>query len=415
MSDKVGDLQHDGVEKRDVRPAKTEVPAVTPGQLAPQALGLQRLRTTPRALLALQGTAGNRAVMRLLRRTPAGALVQREGPDAGTPTDATATTDTGTPGAGTGETTTEADRTAVTQATAIIDALAPDPGRVIGAHQIGRVQSRWRGLNDEQKIPMARVFMNAASDVERLYVFKAFASGHTAEELQAFGNDIRGRDGIWRVNNLMLTESTTGTGIRQQFSHSCNITMVEAVRGEADPIYSLEVHRANPNLSEVNPDVPEGTGAQNPELAARQRAGLERTYTGGVGGGTAGVAAPVNQASSGEGRWADDLLNSLESITGSRYRTKKRDADVTLAQIISIVKTNAGSGVPVALVIGTAADNYAHYVLVTRYETREPVRFMIHDPATGRTTSRVENQLANDRLNLTGGAYNFISAVEDPS
>lgn len=413
-AEKVGDLQHDDVQKRDVRPAETEAPVVTPGSVAPQALRLQRLRTAPHTLLALQGTAGNRAVVRLLRRTSSAALVQRDGPDAGTPTDATATTDAGTtPDAGTGPT--EADRTAVTQATAIIDALAPDPGRVIGAHQIGRVQARWRGLNDEQKTPMARVFMAAASDVERLYIFKAFASGHTAEELQAFGNDIRGRDGVWRVNNLMLTESTTGTGIRQQFSHSCNITMVEAVRGEADPIYSLEVHRANPNLSEVNPNVPEGTGAQNPELAARQRAGLERTYTGGVAGGTAGVAAPVNQPASGEGRWADDLLNSLTGITGSRYRTKKRDTDVTLAQIISIIKTHAGSGVPVPLVIGTAANSYAHYVLVTRYETREPVRFMIHDPATGRTTSRVESALSNDRLNLTNGAYNFISAVEDPS
>jgi hypothetical protein len=60
------------------------------------------------------------------------------------------------------------------------------------------------------------------SEAEKQYLLKGVAAGHTVAELKAFAKKVQGKDAKWMRDNLSLTGSSTGTGVMQQWSQSCN-------------------------------------------------------------------------------------------------------------------------------------------------------------------------------------------------
>jgi len=278
--------------------------------------------------------------------------------------------------------------------------------KILSTAQAKRAADKFDKLSAEDQKKFKDLLAKAGSDEERLNIWKAFAACHSVAECEQFGDKIRGKDSKWMQDNLKLTGSSTGSGVQQQWSHSCNATTAEAVRGEMDPVYALKTHEDNPNFGAVdNADATK----QNPNLAAEQKGMLESEYSGDASGKHTGVAANRGEAAKGGGRWASDKFNELSPQTGVTYST---DKDPTPKQAIKEIDKGADQGVPVPIVIGNGAGQYTHYVLVTGKEDGPPKTYTIHDPWSGQTVSRTEDDIKNGTLNIAGS--NQITAVEKP-
>jgi hypothetical protein len=275
--------------------------------------------------------------------------------------------------------------------------------KILNSAAADRAANKYKNLSAEDKDRLDEVLGEAKSDEERAYIMKAFAACHTPDECGAFADKIRGKDAKWMQDNLQLTGSSKGTGVQQQWSHSCNATTVEAVRGQMDPVYALGVHEDNPNMGKVD-----GLDAtkENPKLAKEQSDMLTSEYSGPTSGKHSGVAVG-RDLPGGSGRWADDLLNKQKDSTGVEYTTIKDPADP-----VGTIDAGLQTGAPVPIVIGNGPGQYTHYVLVTGSQAGPPKTYTIHDPWEGKTVQRSEDDIKNGKIDLANS--NQVTAVESP-
>jgi hypothetical protein len=288
--------------------------------------------------------------------------------------------------------------------------ILPD-GTILKAFQATRARQKLEQLG----VGVASFFLEntieqASSYSEKQYIYKALAAGNEVQAIVDFARTIRGKDADWMQNNLRLTADTSGSGITQQFSHTCGPTTVQALRGEMDPIYALQMHTQNPNLSTFDRT---NATANNPNMAADQRSMLTSPYTGTTFRAHSGVAANRNNGGAGRGRWVDDHLNAETPNTGISYTTKQVGVNITLISAIGEIRSAAIEGKPVPIVIGNAPKAYTHYVLVTGTSMSGGSRsFTIHDPATGRTSTRTLGNFLSSTINISN--MNRLTAVEVP-
>lgn len=281
-------------------------------------------------------------------------------------------------------------------------------GDIMGIHHAERAERHFNNMSVVDMSKLITVLSNAATYQERQYIFKAVSANRTISEVETFAGKIKAKGNDWMQNNLRLTGSTTGTGIQQQWSHSCNVTATQALQGEMDPVYALSIHENNPNPYTANNA--NGTTA-NPSLGANQQASLQSPYAGTAFGAHSGTASPRNNIAGGSGRWADDLMNANTTNTGLTSTPGTISATFTVANAVAAIETAARRGNPVPIVIGNAPNAYTHYVVVTRVDFGvTPNKYMIHDPWSGTTVERTRNDLINGTLNIAGS--NQISAVE---
>ncbi len=284
-------------------------------------------------------------------------------------------------------------------------------GDIMGAYHSERAEKRFASLGIFENIQFCIQLILAKNYQERQWLFKALAANRTIDEIQTFAGRIRGQTREWMQDHLRLTGSTFDSGIQQQWSHSCNATSVQAVRGEADPIYALEIHDNNPNPYTANNA--SGTAA-NPSMAGDQKTMLESTYSGGASGAHKGVSASRSNIAAGSGRWADDLLNKQSTQTGLGYSTKKIGSGFSVGDAIDAINAGVERGNPVPIVIGGTSTSYTHYVVVTQIDKgTTPHTYRIHDPWNGVTVTRSVDDLKNGTINLANS--NIISAVEVPT
>ena len=109
-------------------------------------------------------------------------------------------------------------------------------------------------------------------------------------------------------------------------------------------------------------------------------------------------------------RWADDLLNDMSDVTGATYAT---DTNPTPDAAIGHIDQGLEDGVPVPIVIGNGENQFTHYVLVTDSTPGDPTTYTIHDPWSGETVTRTEDQIRNGTLDIAGS--NTVTAVEVPT
>lgn len=290
----------------------------------------------------------------------------------------------------------------------------PQAKPVVGSTQKGQADARLNKLPEKDRKRYDTIVASAKSDSERGYLTKALASNHSIDEIEAFSKKIQGKDEKWQQDNLKLTSNSSGKGVKQQWSHSCNATTVQAVQAELDPIYALKLHEENADLTGAN----DSDGAKmNPKLAAEQKAMLESKYSGGVKGavGYAGKAADRDKAAKGSGRWADDLLNARSATTGLTYSTKMLDSKTyTIDKATADLDKALAKGQPVPIVIGDGkASATAHYVLVTQMDPGPPKQYTIHDVGAGVTVTRSADDLTKGKINLSG--WNQIASIEVPA
>jgi hypothetical protein len=287
---------------------------------------------------------------------------------------------------------------------------------VIGSAQQQRADALKAKLSPADQKTFQRLVDSAGSPTAGQYLLKGLAAGHGVEALEAFAAKIAGKNDTWLQDNLHLTGNSQGKGVKQQWSMSCNATTVEAVRGELDPLYALQLHEENPHLTERDDD---DGGRLNPKLAGDQKALLETRGP----DGNAGVAASVNDPNDPHaGRWNTDLLNQASASTGLQYRRQLLDDQTTVRKAVADIAEDVGKGMPVPIVIGDGNQaKYAHYVLVVATDPGPPRRFSIHDPANGTTEIRTEQEISDGKIGLAGdpavkgSGWNTLSAYERPT
>src|SRR5262245_39335344 len=282
------------------------------------------------------------------------------------------------------------------------------PG-VLTANQVRRARRFLESLNDVDFGTFRWALYQAASDLERAFLFKALAAGRTMEHILLFGRIIRGKGDAWLMQQLNLTDAPatasggTGVGITQQFVMSCGPTSVQTVRAENDPLFALWLRQGGTIA---------GVGAGNTRLSQGQQTIL--TSAGGVA-----VARP---GTGGRGAWVETSpggLSSLSGITGVTYSrvmiTAVSPTNPTGGAVDTALKTIESwldYGVQVPIVIGGSIGATTHYVVIL---AREGQQFIIHDPWNGVTVRVTRAQFMSNTLSppMPGG-LRFLTAYSRP-
>jgi hypothetical protein len=276
---------------------------------------------------------------------------------------------------------------------------------VAGKFHADKAAARLAQLSEQEQGRYKAILARGANQLEQAYIMKAFAVGHDLDAVESFANEIRGKGAAWLRNNLHLTASTTMTGVMQQWSHSCGPTTAQALFGDIDPLFALDVNKNNPSINKA--DDRDGTKL-NPDLAEEQRVWLEKAMPDGRQGGAATARAAGNQ---GRGRWCEDVFTEGVQDLGLTYKANFLGGAYNLERAMADLDKALDRGLPVPLVV--KAQTSSHYVLAIRVvNVNGQKTYIMHDPWTGQTTARTEEQFKNNTLNLSGN--NTLMAVSIP-
>jgi hypothetical protein len=293
---------------------------------------------------------------------------------------------------------------------AVVDPVKPvTPQPVGGLSQYinQRVTTRLNALPQQQQQRYQDLTKRAASAEERIYLAKAFAAGNDFTALESFANTIRGKDKNWLRDNCHLCNSTTMTGLKQQFSHSCGPAMVHVLVGEVDPIYAYRLRQANPNYAKA--DDRNGL-AMNPDQAKKEKDWLESPYAG--TGAQGGAAVARVGAAGGRGRWCEDIINQFTDKTGLTYRAKHLGGTYTHEVAMREMEQALDKGYPVPFV--AKRSDGSHYLLALSYRVVNGQKvYVIHDTWVGQTVTRTEADFNSKKLNLSGN--HELSTVSFPT
>lgn len=280
------------------------------------------------------------------------------------------------------------------------------PG-VLTAHQVRRARRFLDALGGENFGLFRYALYQAASDLERAFLFKALAAGRTVDHIISFAVIIQGRGDAWLTRWLNVTSSAAaagggaGIGIQQQFHTSCGPTSVQTVRAENDPIYALWIHQGGQIF---------GAATGNARMTTEQQTLL-------TGAGGVGVARP---GTGGQGAWMEAAtggFSSLSGITGVTYtRVNVTPVQPTNAaggsvdSALRVIEAALDRGIQVPIIIGNTPTATAHYVVMLM---RQGTTFIIHDPWAGLTVQRTRAQFMSNSIGLAG--HSFLTAYSNPT
>ena len=279
----------------------------------------------------------------------------------------------------------------------------PKP-EIIGSAQSSRAADILAKMAPDDQARVQKMLDGAKSDDERSYLNKALASGHTPDEIAKFQQAIDGQDAKWMQDNLSLVGASDGSGIKQQWSHSCAPTTVEAVKGMLDPIYALQMRTDNKDVTAADDKSP---NAANPQMAADQKNML-------VSGG--GTPASRDKAAQGAGMWGTPFNYGLDQAGKSSnvsFDGKLVGPGYTPDNALQDMDGPLKGGVPVPIVVGSDTSNDSHAALVTAVDDGPPRSYSIHDPYAGKTMVVTEDQFKNGTLNVAG--WPKLKAVFKPN
>jgi hypothetical protein len=280
--------------------------------------------------------------------------------------------------------------------------LAQDASRlgVMGEAEAIRSAHTAEALSPADAKAFGALLDQAGSGTERAFLYKALGAGYSVADVATFAGQIRGWPEDKLVHTLNLADATgaddgTQNGVKQQFEASCTATSAQAVRGELDPIYALNVRTSNSDVHSAD----DSDGMKlNPNFAAEQKNLLEN-----VGDGK----ATARSDGTGYGTWGVDAeLDSESAHTGFTYsRTQITPCDdvKTIDAALDTLASQLNRGIPTPIIVGDAPDPSGHCALALAVEgTGADEKFLIHDPWEGTTTWCSKSDIENGTLNVAG-------------
>ena len=266
------------------------------------------------------------------------------------------------------------------------------PDSILGDYQRQRVIHALGALNATDFGVFQRLVGAAASLSEKGFLFKALAANSPMSDITWLAGQIAGKDQNWLIDNCTLGDPRAqGTGVEQQYTHSCGPSTTVVMRGNYDPVFALRTRQANPDVSQRQD--------ANAELSTRERTMLEG------GGGTA-----VRSGAGGVGMWATGEMDNQQGATGLNFTNVR---DPTPAQALEVLDDRVPAGMQVPTVIGYAPRSYQHYVLCMHRRTVAGQKeYQFHNTGGADTVWQTENQIRTMGMTLNGG--NRITALEVP-
>lgn len=271
---------------------------------------------------------------------------------------------------------------------------------IIGEAEAVRAAKAAEALPTAERTQFNALITQAASPQEKAFIYKALGAGYSVAEVATFAQAIHGWPADKLIHTLNLADDTGAddglqNGVKQQFETSCTATTTQAVRGELDPIYALQVRTQNANINAADDN--DGTKA-NPALAAEQKHLLEDIGQG---------HATARNDASGIGTWAiPDQLASMSAHTGFTYdrvQIQPCDDPKQLGAAMDAIAAQVGKGIPTPLIVGEAPDPSGHCILAMAVEGQADARqFLIHDPWEGTTRWLSAHDILASQVNVAG-------------
>jgi hypothetical protein len=277
--------------------------------------------------------------------------------------------------------------------------LATD-NAILGPAQAERAADLRARLSPADQARLDALLAGAGSPAEQAYLLKAFAAGHTVDEVAAFATQIHGRDPDWLREHLSLVDPTSpgavsyrGFAVEQTDNTTCGSTSILLARAMTDPIYALGLTTGG------QPD--DATQAGGDAFYARLRAEEQRIHD---------ATNTVWPQQLGTSPWgAADGLNQSARELGTTYDwrvvddTDSRSVDPALRDAVTAVD----HGYPVPVLIG---DSYpAHYVLLIGHDGDDLV---FYNPS-GEVTRIGQEQFLGGKVDDLG--YPHVQGVITPA
>jgi hypothetical protein len=269
--------------------------------------------------------------------------------------------------------------------------------KILGKFQAERAKKKYDALSSKDRKIFDDLLSKAQSWREELYLRKALAAGHPISAIETFASEIRGKSAEWMQQNLRLVDDSKvgGKGIKQQWDDSCVPTTMQALKGEMDPIYALQVNKQN---ADINKDAPIPTltmqdqtpviNMNNHWMAKEQKDILEAN---------GGIAVRRGQ-SGGYGMWIKDALNQYVKGLGLEYTKLDGQNSTSRAKAMKAMDEALAKGIPVPLAVTDSAAQGGHAVLVTGVREGPPKEYLIHDPWEGKTVAVKASDLAAGKI-----------------
>jgi hypothetical protein len=248
------------------------------------------------------------------------------------------------------------------------------PG-VINDRQVARAIAAIGRLSDPDYLQFRQLMHYAGSGAELAFLCKALAADRSVADIATFAAAIRGQDRAWLLANLSVADETTAQGastmgIQQQWQMSCGPTTVQTLHAENDPIYALALTSGGPVV---------GQNMGNFWMTVEQGATL-------LGHGS----TPTPIGTNGQGAWVESDLNALSNATGVTYTytavtalQPTNPANGAVDKAVTSIINFLNQGIQVPLVIGGSPGATSHYVMAMRAENDQ---ILVHDPGNGVTT-----------------------------
>ena len=299
-------------------------------------------------------------------------------------------------------------RAQLTPANAVLLADAAIGGGIRGDNviltpaQAERVGDRRALLTDGEQVRLDGILEASSSPQERGYLLKAFAAGHSLDELHAFGTHIHGRDPDWLRQHLSLLDpgqpgAVTFNGANvEQFDHTtCGATSIVVARAMIDPVYSLQLTAGG------DPDAPAADSAD--AFTARLKAEEQRLHD------STNTLWPQRLGTTPWG--VSGALNAHADAAGTGYDwhvvddTDDRSVNPALHGAVAAVD----QGYPVPVLIG---DSYPqHYVLLVGHDGSDLLFYQPEHP--GEVVRVGEQDFRNGNMSALG--YRHVQAVITPT
>jgi hypothetical protein len=131
-------------------------------------------------------------------------------------------------------------------ATAPAGTSPADVGSILTSGQSDRAATRLAGLPSADRARMDAALAAAATPEARDYTLKAFAAGHSVDEVVRFAQTIHGKKPRWLRTHLSLIDLSSpgdlsyhGSPVDQVDNTTCGSASILMARAMADPLYAL--------------------------------------------------------------------------------------------------------------------------------------------------------------------------------
>lgn len=274
-----------------------------------------------------------------------------------------------------------------------------------------------RGLLDE-------LLEDAGSDLQREFIIRSVAAGHTPPEVHAFADELRGMSDDEAYRACTLHDAPPE-----------DFTVAQLLRAESDPLFAFEAQggqlEPNETLDVTPPPLETAVSAPSldPVVAAlsRKKADTFEAESRDVvrprvdWGELPGNAPPPRVERDAAGpttRFLEGLLN--ESTRALNLSWRESDIDVpgglSMSDAVASALGALTRGIPVAAVIGPRAGDHRRFVVLLQTSTSGKSRaWQLYDPRTGELVWANENDLlAGNELPVIDKANRRLTRIVLP-